>query len=70
MQLITLWAVSSSLLCAGSALASVPLSSVKKGTNLPFVPNQFIVEVDTAANIPTKRSLTVRFDNEMAFTGF
>lgn len=47
------------LIYATLALATVPLSSVKRLTNLPLVPNKFIVEVDTSAHIPTKRGLTV-----------
>ncbi|KAL0956650.1 hypothetical protein HGRIS_002782 [Hohenbuehelia grisea] len=47
-----LWAV----LGASSVLASVPISSVKRVTNLPTVPNKFIVEVDSLSNIPSKRS--------------
>ncbi|KAF8070083.1 pyrolysin [Lyophyllum atratum] len=50
------WVVVPSLLSAGLAFGAVPLSSVKRVSNLPTVPNKFIVEVDTVANIPNKRS--------------
>lgn len=48
------------LLWATSALATVPLSSVKRVTNLPIVQNKFIVEVDNSADIPqaARRGLT------------
>ena len=52
------WSLLVSLLSASFALGVVPLSSVKRVTNLPVVPNQYIIEVDTAANIPSKRSFT------------
>lgn len=45
-----------SLLGASSALAAVPLSSIKRVSNVATVPNKFIVEVDTLATIPNKRS--------------
>ncbi|KAJ7594531.1 subtilisin-like protease [Mycena floridula] len=45
-------------LCFSSALATVPISSIKRVTNLPDVPNAFIIEVDTASHIPTKRTLS------------
>ncbi|KAI0045501.1 subtilisin-like protease [Auriscalpium vulgare] len=44
------------LALASYALATIPISSVERKTNLPFIPNKFIVEVDTAADIPGKRS--------------
>ncbi|KAF8893560.1 subtilisin-like protease [Infundibulicybe gibba] len=47
-------------LCASTALAVIPLSSIKRVTNLPVVSNRFIVEVDTATDIPSKRSSTVQ----------
>ncbi len=46
------------LLSVCSTFAAVPLSSVQHKTNLPIVPNKFIVEVDNVANIPNfKRSV-------------
>lgn len=47
------WALFVSSL-AGSTLAANPLSGVKRVTNLPTVPNKFIVEVDTLSDV--KRS--------------
>ncbi|KAI0045483.1 subtilisin-like protease [Auriscalpium vulgare] len=44
------------LALASHASATIPISSIERKTNLPFVPNKFIVEVDTAADIPGKRS--------------
>lgn len=45
------------LLSVCFAFASVPISSIKPGSNLPVIPNRFIVEVDEAADIPpSKRS--------------
>ncbi|KAF5371300.1 hypothetical protein D9758_004263 [Tetrapyrgos nigripes] len=41
--------------CSGFVSAAVPLSSIKRVTNLPTASNRFIVEVDTAADIPSKR---------------
>lgn len=51
------------LLGAYATLATVPISSVQRKSNLPTVANKFIVEVDEVANIPTtKRSVeSVRF---------
>ncbi|KAJ3530209.1 hypothetical protein NMY22_g8670 [Coprinellus aureogranulatus] len=43
-------------------LAAVPFSSVKRVSNLPTVPNKFIVEVDTTADIPNKRSYARALD--------
>lgn len=46
------------LLSVCSAFAIVPLSSIQRKTNLPNVPNNFIVEVDNIADIPNvKRSV-------------
>ena len=47
-----------SLLAAGLVYATFPISQVKRVTNVPIVPNQFIIEVDSIANIPTKRSFS------------
>lgn len=42
---------------ASVALATIPLSSIKRVSNLPTVANKFIVEVDSLSNfIPNKRS--------------
>ncbi|TFK44150.1 pyrolysin [Crucibulum laeve] len=57
MKTAMFFALLPTLLCASSAFAVVPLSSVKRESNLPTVSNKFIVEVDTLADIPTKRSL-------------
>lgn len=43
-------------LLGASVLAAVPLSSVKRVSNVPTIPNKFIVEVDTLAAIPNKRA--------------
>lgn len=45
-----------SLLGASAVIAAVPFSSLKRVSNSPTVPNRFIVEVDTTANIPNKRA--------------
>lgn len=51
------WTLLPTVLGAGLALAKVPLSSVKRISNTPTVPNRFIVEVDSLASIPNgKRS--------------
>lgn len=47
-----------SLLTAGWVYGTFPISQVQRVTNVPTVPNQFIIEVDTIANIPTKRSFS------------
>lgn len=47
-----------SLLAAGLVYGTFPISQVQRVTNVPTVPNQFIIEVDTIANIPTKRSFS------------
>lgn len=52
-------AILPSLLSVTIALASLPLSYVKKaGSKLPraIVPNKFIIEVDNLSSIPNKRS--------------
>lgn len=51
-----------SLLGASSVLAAVPLSSVKRVSNAPTIPNKFIVEVDTSAQIPNKRAYARTID--------
>ncbi|EDR11679.1 pyrolysin [Laccaria bicolor S238N-H82] len=61
MKSASLWAVLPSLL-ASSAWATFPISSVKRESNLPVVPNKFIVEVDVLSNIPNKRSFTRSLD--------
>ncbi len=38
------------------SLASFPLSSVRKETNLPIAANKFIVELDSVADVTGKRS--------------
>lgn len=43
----------------GSALATVPLSSVKRLSNQAIVPNKFIVEVENVTDL-TRRSLHPR----------
>lgn len=43
------------LLWVSSALATIPLSSVKRATTLNIVENKFIIEVDSAADIPQVR---------------
>ncbi|GLB37011.1 putative subtilisin-like protein [Lyophyllum shimeji] len=52
------WALVPSILSAGLALGTVPLSSVKRVSSLPTVQNKFIVEVESLSNIPSKRSLS------------
>ncbi|KAG5644690.1 hypothetical protein DXG03_007913 [Asterophora parasitica] len=52
------WTLVPSLLATGLVLGGVPLSSVQRVSNLQTVPNKFIVEVDTVANIHGKRSLS------------
>ncbi|KAF5385811.1 hypothetical protein D9615_002603 [Tricholomella constricta] len=52
------WAVVPSILCIGLALGTVPLSSVRRVSNLRTIPNKFIVEVDSLASVPNKRSLS------------
>ncbi|KAK0462602.1 subtilisin-like protease [Desarmillaria tabescens] len=44
------------ILFAWCSLASFPLSSVRKETNLPFAANKFIVELDSVVDITGKRS--------------
>ncbi|KAI0049847.1 pyrolysin [Auriscalpium vulgare] len=44
------------LALATHVLATIPISGIERTTNLPYVPNKFIVEVDSAADIPGKRS--------------
>ena len=41
----------------GAALATVPLSDVKRVSSASVVPNKFVVEVESASEIPGKRSL-------------
>jgi hypothetical protein len=55
------WALLPHFLAASTAFAArAPLSSISKSkaSKLPgnVVPNQFIIEVDSLSNIPTKRS--------------
>lgn len=50
------YSVVHSLLGASAVLAAIPLSSIQRVSNAPTVPNKFIVEVDTTANIPNKRA--------------
>ena len=45
-----------SIFSASFALGFVPLSSTKRIENIHVVPNKYIIEVDTTANIPSKRS--------------
>ncbi|RDB16703.1 Minor extracellular protease vpr [Hypsizygus marmoreus] len=52
------WLIAPSLLSTGLVLSAVPLSSVKRESNLPTVANKFIVEVDTLSSIPDKRDLS------------
>ncbi|KAG5638474.1 hypothetical protein DXG03_004125, partial [Asterophora parasitica] len=47
-----------SLLATGFSLGAVHLSSVQRVSNLQTVPNKFIVELDTIADIHGKRSLS------------
>ncbi|KAF9547696.1 subtilisin-like protease [Agrocybe pediades] len=56
------WSLLSSFLSAGLVHGAVPISSVKQVTNVPTVPNKFIIEVDDLSDIPTKRSLTRSLD--------
>jgi hypothetical protein len=57
MKTATYWALLPTLLSASLVHGVFPISQVKKGNNnLPTVPNKFIIEVDSLANIPTKRS--------------
>ncbi|KAH9484892.1 Minor extracellular protease vpr [Psilocybe cubensis] len=62
MKSAAFWALLPSLLSASLVYAVVPISSVKGKSNLPFVPNKFIIEVDTLSDIPTKRSFTRSLD--------
>ncbi|CAA7260654.1 unnamed protein product [Cyclocybe aegerita] len=53
------WALLSllpTLLSTYSAFAAVPISAIRKTSNLPTVANKFIIEVEELANIPNKRS--------------
>jgi len=52
------WVLVPSVLSAGLAFGVVPLSTVKRVSNIPTVPNKFIVEVDTLASIYNKRSVS------------
>lgn len=63
MKSATFLALLSTLLSANLVFgAKFPLSDAKKGTNIPVVQNQFIIEVDDLSDIPTKRSFPrVRF---------
>ncbi|KAG5643378.1 hypothetical protein DXG03_000992 [Asterophora parasitica] len=56
------WTLVPSLLATGLVLGGVPLSSVQRVSNLQTVPNKFIVEVDTVADIHGKRSLSPHED--------
>ncbi|KAJ2929699.1 hypothetical protein H1R20_g7387, partial [Candolleomyces eurysporus] len=49
-------------LLGASVLAAFPLSSVKRVSNVPTIPNKFIVEVDTLAAIPNKRAYARTLD--------
>ncbi|KAF8149470.1 pyrolysin [Crassisporium funariophilum] len=62
MKSTNLWALLPSLLGASSALATFPISSVKRVSNLPIVPNKFIIEVTSLTDIPSKRSYTRSLD--------
>ncbi|KAF8149475.1 pyrolysin [Crassisporium funariophilum] len=63
MKSATFLALLHSFLSASSAFAAFPISSVKKESNLPTVPNKFIIEVDELSNIPNvKRSFTRSLD--------
>ncbi|KAI0049877.1 subtilisin-like protease [Auriscalpium vulgare] len=44
------------LALAGYVLATVPLTNIERKTTFPIVPNKFIVEFNTATDIPGKRS--------------
>lgn len=57
MKSALVWALLPPVLSISSAFAVFPLSSVKRVSNLPTVPNRFIVEVDSLSDIPGKRSL-------------
>ncbi|KAF9028989.1 subtilisin-like protease [Hymenopellis radicata] len=46
------------VLCAGLSLAAVPLTVVKKETNLPIAPNKFIVELESTDSLNGKRSVS------------
>lgn len=43
------------LLSVCSVSAVVPLSNVQRKTNLPIVPNRFIVEVDNVGDVPNQK---------------
>ncbi|KAF4621066.1 hypothetical protein D9613_000162 [Agrocybe pediades] len=62
MKSFALLALLPAFLSATSASAAVSPSSIKKVNTLPTVANKFILEVDTLANIPTKRSFKRSLD--------
>ncbi|CAA7260648.1 unnamed protein product [Cyclocybe aegerita] len=57
-----LWALLPAAICASSALGAIPISSIKRVTNVPIVPSKFIIEVDELSDIPTKRSFERSLD--------
>ncbi|KAG2016370.1 serine-type endopeptidase [Coprinopsis cinerea AmutBmut pab1-1] len=60
MKASTLWSLLPSLLAGSAIAAKVPLSSLTPVGNI--IPNKFIIEVDTEANIPHKRSFARDLD--------
>ncbi|PPQ90634.1 hypothetical protein CVT25_006617 [Psilocybe cyanescens] len=62
MKSAAFWVLLPSLLSASLVYGVFPISNVKRVSNLPFVPNKFIIEVDSLSNIPTKRSFARSLD--------
>ncbi|KAF8971231.1 subtilisin-like protease [Flammula alnicola] len=62
MKSVTYWALLPTLLSASLVFGVFPISNIKKVTNIPAVPNQFIIEVDELSSIPTKRSFPRSLD--------
>ncbi|KAG6919367.1 hypothetical protein DXG01_006916 [Tephrocybe rancida] len=52
------WLLVPTVLSTSLALGKLAPSDVKRVTTLPTIPNKFIVEVDSLADIPSKRSLS------------
>ncbi|PFH48554.1 hypothetical protein AMATHDRAFT_76669 [Amanita thiersii Skay4041] len=55
------------LIYASLTIATVPLSSVNLDTNLPIVPNRFIIEVSNSGNLPQSQSLEKRRPHDILY---
>ncbi|PFH53699.1 hypothetical protein AMATHDRAFT_187018 [Amanita thiersii Skay4041] len=62
-QVFVPWLLFVSLSIAGS----VPLSSVKRTTNIPIVQNRFIIEFSSADDIPQRRELGTRRPHDILY---